>query len=154
MGLGKEIKFRAWDKINSKMINHPQVGCGFLNDMFDNQASNWTWQQSTGLYDTNNKEIYEGDICSGLHRHQNGENEYPIKDQVYFSVGGFTLFAKPLQDFTWYYDDITHKQKILKHVMWMTPAREVIPAYYYVIDNIEVIGNIYETPELIREVMI
>ena len=150
----REIRFRAWDLVDKRMIMLNEIandawGIIVMYDILKGKDKRYIPMEYADLFDVKGNQIYEGDICSGLHRHQNGENEYIIKDQVYFSVGGFTLFNKPLQDFTWYYEGIEHKQKILKHIMWMTPAREVIPAYYYIIENIEVIGNIYENPDLL-----
>ena len=56
----REIKFRAWDKINNKMI----LDCGIYNHFYfgENYQKNIAWMQFTGLKDKNRKEIYEGDI--------------------------------------------------------------------------------------------
>lgn len=61
----REIKFRAWDTIQSKY--HYGVECGidlgvwmsFGNVLRDNR---FLVEQFTGLHDKNGKEIYEGDI--------------------------------------------------------------------------------------------
>lgn len=62
----REIKFRAWDEINKRMIYGPTP---------DSPSSSWILalpdegvvkMQYTGLKDNNGKEIYEGDILVGL----------------------------------------------------------------------------------------
>lgn len=66
----KEIKFRAWDKARNKMLtkNHefkilPEYGAAKQDQYGDvYKTKDITLMQFTGLYDKNNKEIYEGDI--------------------------------------------------------------------------------------------
>jgi len=86
----REIKFRAWDKEESKMIyevektyDHGCHGYGAMESNFGEVLENGIYEvmQFTGLRDKNGKEIYEGDILS------DGEYNY----RVDFYKGEFSL---------------------------------------------------------------
>ena len=134
-------KFRVWDKTRNEMNYKVMVGnC-------DTDDENWTcpiiwieekkdWlhfddydsiMQSTGLFDRNGKEIFEGDVISDGHmsrdiRHHQALGFYTIDDN---GVEEFFGDTASLEDF------------------------EEVSKYMSV--NIEIIGNIYENPELLEE---
>lgn len=63
----REIKFRAWDKENKRMI--PNHSISYLNEMFESNLDDifvmdeaLEVMQYTGFKDKKGKEIYEGDI--------------------------------------------------------------------------------------------
>ena len=58
--MNRTIKFRVWDKIN-KQFRDPEFMGGHLNDIFLPDEM-YVFQQFTGLFDKNGKEIYEGDV--------------------------------------------------------------------------------------------
>ena len=119
----REIKFRAWDKINKDMFNVESINFQerrvYKDVVSYRNFNDIELMQYTGLKDKNNKEIYEGDILS------DGNDEKPYK--VIFENGSFR--AEFEGDFEEYSFDLIN----------------------IVAQGCEVVGNIYENPELIKE---
>ena len=125
----REIKFRAWDKSSNRMYYDNPIIRGFHCLKPEESIAP---MQYTGLNDKNGKEIYEGDLISRL-RHEEESNwgsklvhkpEYTIR--VVFNEGCFcdADTGQPLGNIL--KSIVTHKIEY------------------------EVIGNIYENPELIK----
>lgn len=123
----REIKFRAWDKVRRTFVYFYMKSGEQPMPLFDGNFL-WNdlecWQQFTGLHDKNGKEIYEGDLVRTGYRLEESNAE-----EVFFEGGAWSVgraYSSPLRDY------LTHD--------WC--EGECCP-------RIEVIGNIFETPELL-----
>lgn len=122
-----EIKFRAWDPINKRMYKNPFI----VFDEYGAEAydDHQEWEdciqrksilmQFTGLKDKDGKEIFEGDIVQSVHILP----DYPIK------------IAPVIRESAceWSWCCFGHIHEALTH-----PG-----------ESFTIIGNIYETPELL-----
>jgi len=150
----REIKFRAWDSCEQKIlyvndgfrIEH-EIDNGLIAFKFaDNGAfSPFELMQYTGLKDKNGVEIYEGDILQyDVPRFSSKPSPNPKvigteKDyaQIKAVNGGFVFVRK----FWW--NDKTFPE--------MGDALADLQTKSWIQDNCEVIGNIYENPELLED---
>lgn len=137
--MNREIKFRIWDKVENKYI-------------FITKREDYDWlavavehpelydvQQFTGLLDKQSKEIYEGDIVKGG-VYYGWVNEKGI---------GVIKFGE------WEQDGSGHEYSTQTCFGWYINVKE---SQFYNEDSfldkekckfLEVIGNIYENPELL-----
>ena len=138
----REIKFRAWDKVRKELIN---ISClspsNILTPKTPNQRNkeNIIIMQYTGLKDKDGKEIYEGDIirifdCQyGIHLHKDKSSEPLPKDVnyiVFWSSGDARFLCKTIDT-----NELFCVGTIGAWVGWKK----------------EIIGNIYENPELLEK---
>lgn len=121
--MGREIKFRAWDK-KEKIMYEPQIinlWVDFMGDIYCFDGNKFSVVQDseliqyTGLKDKNGKEIFESDIY-----HMGDRN-------ITYTV-------------VWHDTGLIGKQNSSSSYAGLEHWR----------DRIEVIGNIYENPELLE----
>ncbi len=122
----REIKFRAWDTKAKKMV----YTCQYLPPFKCNEKEDiWIMLQYTGLKDKNGKEIYEGDI---------------VKTKV--GVGSIVYMAKAAIDHEYSIEEIIPAFLI----KWHDESSSCSFIYKSEKKELEVIGNIYENPELLK----
>ena len=120
----REIKFRAWDKFHKIMCNHEDINIWdrFMKDDMNNQYA--PLMQYTGLKDKNGKDVYEGDLI---------DLGYCL-GEVVFNKSDFGVPCYCIEDIVSPYGGF--------HPFF---SRED-----YTKIRFEVIGNIYENPELLH----
>jgi len=131
----REIKFRAWDSGNKKMVIVKDIV--FLEDGvlagyktiggLDLTINKPEIMQYTGLKDKNGKEIYEGDIVES----GNG--------RIWTVQFGEFFYTEP-------------KQLVRGYGFYIQPVEEELKreGNGFLYKGVEIIGNIYENPELLK----
>lgn len=133
----REIKFRAWDNESKRFTNYALLDDKAM--FFEKHLGTWkpstnrfTLMQYTGLKDKNGKEIYEGDIL--LSTASENEEDYKKWRVSYFDGGYIANY---------------------KHIPMDKRKRSINEIELLCNDNIafygfEILGNIYENPELME----
>lgn len=130
----RDIRFRAWIKIKDlsanmfyftlkEAIDESGLMEGFAEEQFWDIEKDTPIMQYTGLKDKNNNEIYDGDI---LGRETNRNFIFVVS----FGNGCFAGYTEPSKN----------------HWLRVSEAMNLKRSPY-----VEIIGNIYENPELLKK---
>lgn len=128
----REIEFRAWDKQDKRML-----AISSFQQIPNNWRTVWELMQYTGLKDRNGKKIFEGDIVICGDGGENFSQTYDEEKDEFID---------------------THKAQVIGPTETY-PAFEIDPnpcddcnglSQALATGTIEVIGNIYEHPDLLQ----
>jgi|688.fasta_scaffold394980_4 uncharacterized phage protein (TIGR01671 family) len=139
--MNRELKFRIWCKGTSTNANFNKPRWIQPTDFillkyyrcFQDviESDDFVVQQYTGLKDKNGKEIYEGDIVTYQQPYRSSRLTHPATTDSYRTIKAPVIYNQ---------DDFTHEIDGYALGTSMIKTRK----------DIEVIGNIFENPELIK----
>ena len=132
--MNRKIKFRIWNDYDKKMINWNELLEKNLANIFTIPSYDKWLMQYTGLHDKNGKEIYEGDIVKAYFKKgawkYNDKNYFGYKSgKVQYCVDGFILYIE------------NYKEKIYPLSSFGNNNGNI--------NELEVIGNIYDNSKLL-----
>ena len=134
----REIKFRAWNKKKNKMTKHFGYGKTYMsggdgisiNELIKaEQAYNMIIMQYIGLKDKNGKEIYEGDVVKWSYSQDEASSFIAKVIWIDFVDKG----------------DLDTDQR---HIGFMLEFSDKGITDFPIKHELEIIGNVYENPEL------
>lgn len=136
----REIKFRAWDRINKRMVESKDIVRFFYDGeklgASDGHIVHSEIMQFTGLHDKTGKDIYEGDIIEEKVPESLQREVRPIRKSIMRFVCKFDVCGTG-NCHGFVFDSITvegGESKFINHIQ----------------KDCKIVGNIYQNPELLK----
>jgi uncharacterized phage protein (TIGR01671 family) len=129
--MNRSRDFRVWDKLHKEMLYRVHIFQTAFNSgknhliqdiLYDYEEERYVFLENTGLHDKNKKEIYQGDIVEASFDDITYKKINSFKSEVKYGFGNFHVIDEKTDIFYPVFDIFAH---------------------------VEVIGNIYENPELL-----
>ena len=138
----REVRYRAKDLVGSWCYGEPHIQCKRPHIHSDINITNYidaeTVCQFTGLYDKNGDEIYEGDIVDWTFFYTSGglqgvvEKDITLRGVIKWGTAGFVfeVWRNDFENAGWY---------------------GISSLNFDSTSDIEIVGNIYDNPELVEQ---
>ena len=145
----REIKFRVWDKEDKNMsipfdifdFSQDESGFKWFGNTNVDDKENIVILQFTGLKDKNGKEIFEGDIIN----HHGFISKFIVTFGSY-KRKNFSNHDRQVKHHGWYGEPISEFDDKTR-IEWNDSIESLVNFR----NGVEVIGNIYENPELLED---
>ena len=174
----REIKFREWDPVREEMYadsdNSVHFGMSYSTRIEYDNSTGFVFRheedidhefrdkkivdvhgeptrklmQYTGVKDVNGKEVFEGDIVSEHYQRIEGPNYDPVS--FGFIDNDFEIDATLIGKVVIWPSTGVMINKIITPDDWQFDKEHVVPTKFHVTKGCEVLGNIYENPELLE----
>lgn len=140
----REFKFRAWDRDKKRFWTQKEMnetGGFYYSYGLTPDEDDFDLMQYTGLKDKNGKEIYERDIVHKISWYANERmgKDWEVTGDVYYKKGIYFVRCSVFEGDQWN-GGLVHKK-----------LAEVVSDFEPEEFSCEIIGNIYENPELMED---
>lgn len=126
----QEVKFRAWDPLEKIMCATNSLAAFALAEVTDREAATEQWKrliplQYIGMKDVNGVEVYQGDLIASQFQNEFGSFQEGVKEVIWCPQAcGFFLGKE---------------------------GEEISHMHWGIDDEITVVGNVYQNPELLEK---